>query len=448
MQGGRVAAQRQHGPRQVQHGVRDRRAAPRRCARPARAATAATGRRASRGRAPWSTGSARGSRRARPDRRRARAGTCASCSPSSSPANRNGVPRSVRSITSGRPRAGLRAAQPRAHARLVVVGEDPGRPALAHDLLDVRDARAPRAGLPRHRQRLEVEGEVQLVAVAEVGRDELGLGEVDLADHHAVAGVLVEHGANAAQERVRALVVVGADDVEVAADDVGLGDVGQRGVLADEVHDVGAEAVDAAVQPEAQHVVHGLDDLRVVPVEVGLLGQEGVQVPLLGGLVPRPRGAAAEGRRPVVGRAVRRAVVPAVPVRAWASRATRGSRRTTGAGRRCGWAPSPAARGCRARAHRRAGRRRSRGRRRAGRRRSSRPRRSRSRPSASGRSATARARRPRATAGAPAARAALRGRRRRRPRRRRTSADRSGRRPTPATTCGGEGYGPATDDGG
>ena len=32
---------------------------------------------------------------------------------------------------------------------------------------------------------------------------------------------------------------------------------GSAGVLADEVHDVGAEAVDAAVEPEAQHVVHG-----------------------------------------------------------------------------------------------------------------------------------------------------------------------------------------------
>ena len=124
--------------------------------------------------------------------------------------------------------ARLRAAQARAHARLVVVGEDPGRPARAHDLLDVRDARAPRAGLPRHPERLEVEGEVELVALAEVGRDQLGPGEVHLADHHALAGVLVEHGANAAQQRVRALVVVRADHVEVAADDVRLRDVGQR----------------------------------------------------------------------------------------------------------------------------------------------------------------------------------------------------------------------------
>ena len=54
----------------------------------------------------------------------------------------------------------------------------------------------------------------------------------------------------------------------------------------------------------------------------------------------------------------------------------------------------------------------------------------------------------RATAGGRGARAGPRGRRRRRRRRRRTSAGRSGRRRPPATTCGGEGYGPATDDAG
>jgi 3-hydroxybutyryl-CoA dehydrogenase len=178
----------------------------------------------------------------------------------------------------------------------------------------VGDARAPRAGLPGNVERLEVEGQVQLVVVAQVGRDELGLTQVDLADDHALARVFVEHGADASQQRVRAVEVVRADDVEVAADDVGRRDVGQRRVLADEVHDVGAEAVDAAIHPEAQHVVHRLDDRGLVPVEVGLLGQEGVQEPLLGGLIPGPRGAAAEGRRPVVRRMVGRAIVPAVPV--------------------------------------------------------------------------------------------------------------------------------------
>ena len=40
-----------------------------------------------------------------------------------------------------------------------------------------------------------------------------------------------------------------------------------------------AEAVHAALDPEAHHVLHRRHDLRVAPVEVGLLGIEGVQVP-------------------------------------------------------------------------------------------------------------------------------------------------------------------------
>ena len=178
-----------------------------------------------------------------------------------------------------------------------------------------------------------------------------------------------------------------------------------------------------------------VDDLGVAPVEVGLLGQEEVQVPLLGapsshvhagssanaavqlfgGVTPSPSRQTYQSRLGDVARRARR-------------------RRTTGAGRRCGWAPSRSAPGCRARGRRRAGGRSRRGRRTAGRRRSSRPRRSRSRPSASGRTATARgvdaqplevverrARRPR-------------GRRPRRRTRRRTSAGRSaGRRPRATT---------------
>ncbi len=54
--------------------------------------------------------------------------------------------------------------------------------------------------------------------------------------------------------------------------------------------------------------------LRVAPVEVGLLGEERVQVVLAGGLVERP-GRTAEQRLPVVGRAaVRRGIPPHVPV--------------------------------------------------------------------------------------------------------------------------------------
>ena len=71
-------------------------------------------------------------------------------------------------------------------------------------------------------------------------------------------------------------------------------------VLADEVHDVEAEPVDPPVEPEAGHIVHGGHHLRIAPVEVGLLGEEAVQVVLAGHLVQRPGGHLAEGRHPVV----------------------------------------------------------------------------------------------------------------------------------------------------
>ena len=51
-----------------------------------------------------------------------------------------------------------------------------------------------------------------------------------------------------------------------------LGRVSDRVGLGDEVDDVHAEAVDAAVQPPGHHLVDGAAHLRVLPVEVGLLG--------------------------------------------------------------------------------------------------------------------------------------------------------------------------------
>ena len=55
--------------------------------------------------------------------------------------------------------------------------------------------------------------------------------------------------------------------------------VAQLGVLEQPVDRVDAVAGHAAVDPEPERVLHGGDDLRVAPVEVGLLGIERVQVP-------------------------------------------------------------------------------------------------------------------------------------------------------------------------
>ena len=74
---------------------------------------------------------------------------------------------------------------------------------------------------------------------------------------------------------------------------------------------VDAEAVGAAVAPEAQDVELGLLHGRVAPVEIGLLGQVGVVVPGAAALVPGP-GGAAEHAHPVRRRAVGRAVAPQV----------------------------------------------------------------------------------------------------------------------------------------
>ena len=60
------------------------------------------------------------------------------------------------------------------------------------------------------------------------------------------------------------------------------GDLGQRGVLDQQRRRVDADAGDAAVEPEPQDVLVLGADVGVVPVEVGLLGREQVQVPLAG----------------------------------------------------------------------------------------------------------------------------------------------------------------------
>ncbi len=70
---------------------------------------------------------------------------------------------------------------------------------------------------------------------------------------------------------------------------VAAADVGQAGGLDQAVGDVDAEAVDAQVEPEAQDRANSSRDRGVVPVEVGLLGGEEVQVPLAGPVGPGSR---------------------------------------------------------------------------------------------------------------------------------------------------------------
>jgi hypothetical protein len=75
--------------------------------------------------------------------------------------------------------------------------------------------------------------------------------------------------------------------------------IGEVEVLRDEVDHVEAEPVDAAIDPPAHHVVHRCTDVGVLPVEVGLLAGEEVEVVLAARLVELPR-RPAEQRSPVV----------------------------------------------------------------------------------------------------------------------------------------------------
>ncbi len=76
--------------------------------------------------------------------------------------------------------------------------------------------------------------------------------------------------------------------------------VPELGVL-DQLDDgVQPEAVDADVEPEAEHLQHLINDSRIPVVQVRLLDEVLVEVELLPGLAPLPHGAA-ERRHPVGG---------------------------------------------------------------------------------------------------------------------------------------------------
>src|SRR4051794_15500543 len=110
-------------------------------------------------------------------------------------------------------------------------------------------------------------------------------------------------------------------------------------MLGQQVSDVDAEAIDAAVGPEAQRPQEIVANISVVPVEVRLLASVNVQIPLA---VPdlRPH------RAPEPGLPVRRrlrtigprAVAEDVTIARPASRAEPPApHETRGAGQRCGW---------------------------------------------------------------------------------------------------------------
>ena len=184
----------------------------------------------------------------------------------------------------------------------VVIREHPG--ARCADAAErgerLVDDGAQRLGGPRRLEVAEVEGLLHLVGAHPVGelrqRDDPRLGAQD-----AVGAVLGEHLVPVAIDLVHALLRPVRGVVPAAAHAAaGLGRVvGEAVDLREAVSDVDAEAVDAAVEPEAQDAAELLLDPLVGPVEVGLRCVEEVQVPGAGGSVglhdAGPGGAAEDG---------------------------------------------------------------------------------------------------------------------------------------------------------
>ena len=121
------------------------------------------------------------------------------------------------------------------------------------------------------RHQREVEGHVAFVAVAEVGAH-VGGPLVRFGQQHPVAVGRVELPPHPLQHRVRlgqVLVVRSLADAQVR-------------------NRVETQRVDSEIEPELHHVDHGVDDGRIVVIEVGLVREEPMPVVLLRGVVPRP----------------------------------------------------------------------------------------------------------------------------------------------------------------
>ena len=176
----------------------------------------------------------------------------------------------------------------------------PDRPGAGRQRgLGVVDEPAQRLGVERRAEEREVEGQLELVALPVEAGHAGRAGDVGLAEEQPGRVVGLGPPPPAPQDVVQ-LGSLGVHPLGLVVDpEVDRRVVAQLLVLDDHVADVDAEAGGAAVEPEAQDPVELLDEVRVPPVEVRLLGDEVVQVPLAGHLVEAP-GRPAEGALPVV----------------------------------------------------------------------------------------------------------------------------------------------------
>ena len=213
--------------------------------------------------------------------------------------------------------ARLRSADAAGHALPVVIAEHPVRPGAGRQRRLVRvDERGDVARVPGAKDQVEVEWQMQAAAAnAVVGHQPLDR-QPQLADQHAL-GVRIREIANLSDQLQQLGLIGGMSGQQrlvlapwseaehgrrLRRRPAGVRRVvAQLDVLEHLAQGVDTETIDAAFEPEAQHIQHGGAYFRVAPVEVRLLLQVGVIVELTRWRVPLP-GAAAEHAQPVVGR--------------------------------------------------------------------------------------------------------------------------------------------------
>src|ERR1035437_8947413 len=69
------------------------------------------------------------------------------------------------------------------------------------------------------------------------------------------------------------------------------GDVTPLVILDEQPEHIHAKTIDAAIEPETQHIMHCRDNVGVTPIEVGLFLQKGMVIILSRTLVPLPSAA-------------------------------------------------------------------------------------------------------------------------------------------------------------
>ena len=201
----------------------------------------------------------------------------------------------------------MSVAPSRGEAAHVVVRPRPGglRPGWQRGLGGSHDP-PERLGAEVGEDQREVEAEVKLVAAGSVeARELLGLEDPGLGDEDPMRIVAVGDRPPAAIDLVHLRTVQVVDLPLSPPADLGGVVSGGRRVVAElrvvdqPVRDIDPEARDAPVEPEPQDVAERASDLLVPPVEIGLLGEEVVEVVLTRRGVELPR-ASPEDRSPVV----------------------------------------------------------------------------------------------------------------------------------------------------